>query len=199
MRSQPCGRGIPYLMVSGFGGRVKPAGGSGAMPGIAKGTLLLSDLRFSYVGQKPRMSRSHPAIVRPGLVQAQFPVHRQPHLTRVAIILPIVLPPAHRAQSQRTGRLQCFVTATRTTKTNRGFHIYIDGKIRRGMTKARFKPQKRTAFLEPEHQSGRKPGVGAVPRRGRRSIEVVAPHAPSEERRNRHIHTSAQSIGQRTT
>jgi len=54
---------------------------------------------FSNVRQKLRMGRTIDLEVIPCFCEAQLAVDRPPDHIGIAIILPIILPPAHRAQS----------------------------------------------------------------------------------------------------
>ena len=84
--------------------------------GLPKGTLLLSHLGPANVREKPRMGRAALGKVRTGLIQAQLSIHREANFRGVLVFLAVVFPPAHRAQRQRTGRLQRLVSAAWTTK-----------------------------------------------------------------------------------
>jgi len=136
----PCGRGNTFLMVRGFAGRVKPDGQVSGPEGIAKGTLLFGDpeigdpktriagsLRrksefspcwFANIRQKTRMGSAACGVVVAGFVQAQGSIHGEANVGGILIFLPVILPPAHRAQGQRRWRLQRPESAARATKTS---------------------------------------------------------------------------------
>src|SRR5215469_3876995 len=88
------------------------------------GYLLFRHLRFSYIRQEPRVSRSATQKVHPRLAQAELPVHRQPHFSCVLVGLAVILTPAHRAEFHRLWRLQCPVTAARAAEQQA--HIQMD-------------------------------------------------------------------------
>ena len=121
---------IPFIMVCGFAGRVKPAGQFLAPGGIGKGTnvpkralffpgmaLLFSELGLAHVRQKSRMGSAALSIVGTGLGQAEASVHGEPYIGGVAIFLAVIFPPADGAQGQRFWRLQSFISAAWATKT----------------------------------------------------------------------------------
>ena len=63
--------------------------------------------------------------VLPCLFEAQLPIHGQADFRSVLVLLAVVLPPAHRAQSQRTGRLERPVSAARTSIAGgHGLHFH---------------------------------------------------------------------------
>jgi len=69
------------------------------------------------MGQKSGMRGATLGIVLSRFFQAEAAVHRQPDIGCVAIFLPVILPPADRAQRQRAGRFQRSVPAARAAKT----------------------------------------------------------------------------------
>jgi hypothetical protein len=85
----------------------------------------LQRIRLAHVRQKPRMCRPALGKVRPRLAQAQPSVHREPYIGGVLILLPVVLPPAHRAQLQRLRPRQRTVPATWTAILVS--HVQVDG------------------------------------------------------------------------
>jgi hypothetical protein len=76
------------------------------------------------------MCRPAMRVVSAGLIQAQSPVYGQTHIRGVLVFLPIILPPAHGAQSERVRRLQRPVPAARAAESslNQSPHNYMDGK-----------------------------------------------------------------------
>jgi hypothetical protein len=84
-------------MVRGIAGAVKLAGWGVDGFCTVEGTLLLRHLRFSHVGQKPRVGGAALGIVHSGRAQAQFAVYGVSDIGGVSVFLSIVLPPAHRA------------------------------------------------------------------------------------------------------
>lgn len=78
------------------------------------------------------MRRAADCIVPASLVQAQLAVDRQPSLTGIDVILPVVLPPANRTQLQHAGSIQRLAAAARAAKPSlRSYlHIRLDGKKR---------------------------------------------------------------------
>ena len=77
------------------------------------------------------MRRAKLAVIRARLVQAQLAVHCQAHFRRVFVFLPVIFPPADRAQLQGTGRFERLISATRATipDFDRSAHIGIDGRM----------------------------------------------------------------------
>ena len=77
---------------------------------------------FAHVADKPGMSRAAFQKILPRLIQAQVSIDGRAHFRRVRgvqiAILAIVLPPAHRAKSQRLGRVQRQAVAARASKSN---------------------------------------------------------------------------------
>ena len=62
-----------------------------------------------------------------GIREAQVAVHCVPDVVRVAVLLPIVLPPANGAQRQRARRIQSAKSTARATKAERcGPHARMD-------------------------------------------------------------------------
>jgi len=74
--------------------------------GAAKGTLPLRCLGLTDVRKKTRMGRPALGIVLAGFAQAEGAVHRQPDIGGVRVLLPVVFPPAHRAQRHHARSLQ---------------------------------------------------------------------------------------------
>jgi hypothetical protein len=70
------------------------------------------------------MSRAAVFKMRARLAQAQPAVDRQPNISRVVVFLPVILPPANRAQLQRFRRFQRSIPAARTTKSR--LHAEMD-------------------------------------------------------------------------
>jgi hypothetical protein len=62
------------------------------------------------------MGRATLRVMDPGLVEAKVSVYRKPDLGGVLVLLPIVFPPADRAQGQRAGCNQSLASAARTAK-----------------------------------------------------------------------------------
>lgn len=85
----------------------------------------LQRIRLTHVRQKPRMRRPALGKVRPRLAQAQRSVHREPHIGGILILLPVVLPPANRAQLQSLRARQRPVSATWTAILVS--HVQVDG------------------------------------------------------------------------
>jgi len=79
--------------------------------------LQFRQLGFANIRQKAGMSRAAAGIALARLVQAQISIHCQAYFGGIRVFLAVVLPPADRAQSQRSRRFQRLVPATRTTKT----------------------------------------------------------------------------------
>ena len=77
------------------------------------------------------MGRAAFGIVRPGIVQAQLPVHRQPDIFRVAVLLAVVFPPADWTQPHRSGGVKCLMSAAGATIECRDrLHGLMDEKPR---------------------------------------------------------------------
>lgn len=97
----------------------------------AKGTLLFCALGLTNVRQKTWMRRAKLAVIRARLVQAQLAVHCQSNFRRILIFLPIIFPPADRAQLQGARRFERLISATRAAITDfdRSAHIGIDGRM----------------------------------------------------------------------
>ena len=76
------------------------------------------------------MRRAKLRIIGARLVQAELAVHRQADFGGVLIFLAVILPPANGAKPQSTGRIERFVSTTRTTIPNFdcGAHLGFDGK-----------------------------------------------------------------------
>jgi hypothetical protein len=109
---------ISILMVRGIAGRVKPPSPVSALERTAEGTLLFGDLRLANVLEEAGMSGAELSVVGAGLFQAELAVHREAHFSRIAVFLAVVLPPAHRAQSQGVWGIQRPVAAAGAAKTN---------------------------------------------------------------------------------
>jgi hypothetical protein len=77
-------------------------------------------LGLTNVRKKPGMSSAAMGIVHTGFVQAEGAVDGQADFAGVFVLLAVVLPPADRAQTQSTSRLQRLIAATRAAKAN--FH-----------------------------------------------------------------------------
>ena len=82
-------------------------------------TLLLVDLWFPHIGQKPGVGGAALGIVHSGLVEAQFAVYGVADLGGVRVLLAVIFPPADRTQGQSVWRLECPVAAARASKKNR--------------------------------------------------------------------------------
>jgi len=72
--------------------------------------LLLSELGLANVGKESGMGRAALGEMRAGFGQAEGAVYRQPDFRRIFVLLPVVLPPANRAQGQRFRRLQRLIS-----------------------------------------------------------------------------------------
>ncbi len=62
------------------------------------------------------MGRAALREVRARLVQTQIPIHCQPHIRGIHVLLAVILPPADGTQRQRSRRLQRPIAAARTAK-----------------------------------------------------------------------------------
>jgi hypothetical protein len=71
------------------------------MKSIAKGTLLVGDLWLTNIREKAGVGRSTLGKVLAGLFQAQLAVHREADILGIPVLLPVVLPPAHRTKRER--------------------------------------------------------------------------------------------------
>jgi hypothetical protein len=82
------------------------------------------------------MGRAAAQEVRAGLGQAQFAIHGQPGYGGILVVLPVVLPPADRAQLLRAGRFQRPVPAAKATETSLfgSPHERMDGEGERRVT-----------------------------------------------------------------
>lgn len=87
--------------------------------------LELKRIRLAHIRQKPRVCRPALRKVHARLAQAQRPVHREPDIGGILILLPVVFPPAHRAKLESLGRLKRPVPTTWTAISVS--HIKIDG------------------------------------------------------------------------
>jgi hypothetical protein len=69
-------------------------------------------------------------VVPAGLIEAELPVDSKAHFRGVDVFLAVILPPANGAKPQSTGRIERFVSTTRTTIPNFdcGAHLGFDGK-----------------------------------------------------------------------
>jgi len=83
------------------------------------GTLLLSDLGLTNVTEEPGMGGAALDIMPAGLVQTQLSVHCKAHIGGVAVLLAVVLPPAHRAEAHGVRNFQSLVAAARAAKAGR--------------------------------------------------------------------------------
>jgi hypothetical protein len=107
--------------------------------------LLFRTPRLPHIRQKPGMRRAELGIIRAGLAQAQLPIHRQPDIASVVVLLPVILPPANRAKRKRAGRLQRPVSAAWATKSRlNGSHL-------------RWTPTQTTRFTAP--RTGARPSI----------------------------------------
>ena len=89
---------------------------------------MLRDLGFSHVGQKTRMGGAALGVVHPCFGKAEFAVYGVVDLQGIVILLPIVLPPANRAQLHRARRFQRSESAAGASKAEcHGPHAEIDG------------------------------------------------------------------------
>lgn len=96
---------MSQLMVRGFAEGVKLVRHRHLGVCTAEGTLLLRDLRFAHIWYKPRVRCTAPRVVHPGIREAQVAIHGAPDIVGVEILLPIVLPPADRAQGHCARRV----------------------------------------------------------------------------------------------
>src|ERR1700723_505996 len=92
-----------------------------------KGPVLVR-LRFPDVGEEPRVRSAALGIERTSLVQAELAVDREPYLGGIVVFLPVIFPPAHRAQRHRAGRFECFISTARATKASLYRVHCLDGR-----------------------------------------------------------------------
>ena len=90
--------------------------------------LLLSELSLPNVRKKPGMGRAALSKMRSGLRQAESAVHRKPDIRGVFVLLPVVFPPANRAQRQRLGRLQRLISTAWAAKTTHAKILSSNGR-----------------------------------------------------------------------
>jgi hypothetical protein len=64
------------------------------------------------------MGGSDARVVFARFTQAEGAIHGEPHIAGIGVFLPIVLPPADRAQSQRAGVFERSESTTRAAKTS---------------------------------------------------------------------------------
>jgi hypothetical protein len=83
--------------------------------------------------------------VYPGLAQAELPVDRKPNFFSIFIVLPVVLPPANRAEAKRTGDVERLVSTARTAIAILSGHPV-------GLTEPREEQITSPALKESEHQ-----------------------------------------------
>lgn len=102
----------PSLMVRGFGGRVKP---DGLTEEYATVTSVFASGRPSNIGQKTRVGGSACGVVKAGLSQTEGAIDGHAHVGRVFVFLAVILPPADRAQGERTGNGKGTAAATGAT------------------------------------------------------------------------------------
>ncbi len=97
------------------------------------------------------MRRADLGKVIASLAQAELAVHREANFRGVAVSLAVVLPPAHRAQLQGTGRIEGFVTATGATIAgcDYGTHTEMDDEWWMGIT-GRQSVDQRSAVNHPQ-------------------------------------------------
>jgi len=112
---------------------VKPARGFQTSKRTGEDTLLLSQLGLTHKGQETRVCRPDLHKETACLGEAELTVHRQPNLGRVAFFLPVVFPPANRAQAHGVWRFERPVSATRTAEWSfQLVHCGVDEKSREG-------------------------------------------------------------------
>jgi hypothetical protein len=89
-----------------------------------------SELRLlgrTHIGQKAEIGSATARIRRARFGKTQMPIHRQANFLRILVILPIVFPPAHRAQLHRVRRIKGSISAAGAAKT----HLRRLNRIRR--------------------------------------------------------------------
>jgi hypothetical protein len=93
---------------------------------VTKGNLLGSEFflpRCPDLRHKPWIRSLMVHVITPPLTQAEVAVHRSADHVGIAIVLPIILPPADLAQLQRIGNCQGFIPATHATGRCRSSHL----------------------------------------------------------------------------
>jgi hypothetical protein len=100
-------------------------------PGGETDRLAFDGEGLADVREEAGMGGAEPAVVIPGLVQAELAVDRETHFRSVIIFLAVIFPPADRAQLQNAGRIEGPVSTTGAAITNldSAAHTGIDGKI----------------------------------------------------------------------
>jgi hypothetical protein len=98
-------------------------------------SLQLHRRRLAHIRQKARVRRAAFSEMHPRLAQTQLSVHREPDLGGILILLPVVFPPANRAQIQHRRRRQRPISATWTAILVP--HVSMDGFWGREITNIR--------------------------------------------------------------
>ncbi len=195
-------------MVRGFAGRVKPARweraalvpGRERFPGLVPTGARKSVLffpRFPNVRQKTRVRGAAFGEVDTSLFQTERPVDREARYLRV-VLLPVILPPTHRAQRHRIGDIQGSKTATGATVKR--FHLTrLDGTRPSALTSLSHTPTPETPGIRnrvPDYRSTQKRKTSPVLYRALVAVDGDTVGASSRSAENRHAKNGA--IGRST-